>query len=61
MPSGFDRAFKDAAQAEMMDLLKNGKIRVPIGRVFDFDELPEALETLASGSVMGKLVVRGPV
>lgn len=61
MPTGFDRAFKDAAHAEMLDLLERGEIQVPIGRVFDFDELPEALETLASGSVMGKLAVRGPV
>ncbi len=60
MPTGFDRAFRDAAQAEMINLLKSGTIRVPIGQVFDFDGLPDALETLASGSVMGKLVVRGP-
>jgi NADPH2:quinone reductase len=60
MPSGFDRAWKDASQTEMLALLKSGEIRVPIGRVFDFDDLPAALETLASGRVMGKLVVRGP-
>ena len=60
MPTGFDRAFKDDAQARMEALYRKGEIRVPVGRAFDFDELPLALETLAGGDVMGKLVVRGP-
>ncbi len=59
-PSGYDRAFKAAAQAELMELYRRGEIRVPVGAVFPFEQLPEALGELASGRVKGKLVLAGP-
>ena len=57
MPGGYDRAFKQAAQTEMMELVRNGSIHVPVGGVFPFEKLPEALTELASGRSTGKLVL----
>ena len=47
-----------AAQLDAM-LARGGLLRRPpaIGRVFDFKELPDALEHLRSGQSVGKVVV----
>jgi NADPH2:quinone reductase len=60
MPSGYDRAFKSGVQKQLMELYRSGAIRVPVGQVFPFEQLPDALAELASGRVMGKLVLAGP-
>ena len=58
MPSGYDRAFKEEAQAALMALVEEGTLRVPVERVVPFDELPHALAALARGGARGKWVVR---
>ena len=57
MPSGYDRAFKRAAQRALITRYTDGELTVPISRVLPFDELPEGLEDLAHGRVMGKAVL----
>ncbi len=54
---GGDRAFKLAAQEELLCYYGNGEIRVPVHRVLPFESLPEGLEELARGRVMGKSVL----
>jgi NADPH2:quinone reductase len=58
MPSGYDRAFRLAAQKELLALHERGAIRVPVERNFGFAELPAALEDLAGGGIAGKAVMR---
>lgn len=58
MPGGYDRAFKAQAQDSLLAHWRAGALRVPVARVLAFDALPEGLETLAAGGVMGRLVVR---
>lgn len=60
IPSAYDRAFKQRAQDALMDLHARAEIRVPIHAEYPFEDLPEALEALASGQVRGKAVLRGP-
>jgi NADPH2:quinone reductase len=60
MPSGYDRAFRLAAHARMLEWLRAGRLRVPVARVAAFEELPAALEELGARGVCGKLVLTGP-
>ena len=57
-PSGYDRAFREAAHAELLSLRSSGRFRVPLDGVFEFDALPEAVERVASGDACGKVVIR---
>lgn len=57
IPSGYDRDFREAAQRELLDLHGRGAIRVPLQRDLPFETLPEGLEVLARGGVLGKLVL----
>jgi NADPH2:quinone reductase len=57
MPSGYDRTFKQRAQQALMELYGRGALRVPVGRVVPFGALPEGLEALARGEVLGKAVL----
>ncbi len=57
MPSGYDRAFKRGAHDTLITRYASGELLVPIYRVLAFDELPEGLEDLAHGRVMGKAVL----
>jgi NADPH2:quinone reductase len=47
-----------AQHAHLVELADAGKIRVPIDRIFDFDHVPEAIDRLAKGEMLGKVVVR---
>jgi NADPH2:quinone reductase len=47
-----------AQHAHLVELAEAGKIRVPIDRVFDFDHVPQAIDRLAKGEMLGKVVVR---
>ena len=47
-----------AQHAHLVELADAGKIRVPIDKVFDFDHVPQAIDRLAKGEMLGKVVVR---
>jgi NADPH2:quinone reductase len=59
MPSpAYDRSFKSRAHAELLEHWRAGRIHVPLHRVFPFSEVPAAIEEVASGKRMGKVVVQ---
>lgn len=57
IPTGYDRAFKEAAQSRLVEHWRRGRLRVPIHAFVPFDALPQALEQLQGGGVRGKLVL----
>ncbi len=57
MPGGYDRAFKERAQDELVERLQRGELRAPVHRVVPFEDLPLGLAELARGDAMGKLVL----
>jgi NADPH2:quinone reductase len=57
IPTGYDRAFKERAQDRMVRWWEEGRIRIPVEPTVAFEALPEALERLLAGQVMGKLVM----
>ena len=57
IPSAYDRAFKEAAQARLLAWWRAGALRVPIAKRFAFEDLPEGLEMLAAGGITGRLVL----
>ena len=59
MPGGYDRAFRREAQEVLLRHQRRGEIGVRIHRTLPFESLPDALEELAHGRVMGKVVLTG--
>jgi NADPH2:quinone reductase len=57
IPTGYDRAFKEHAQARLVDWWRRGEIRIPVDEMVAFEDLPEALERLKAGGVRGKLTL----
>ena len=57
IPSRYDRAFKEEAQARLLAWRSEGKIRNQIQEVVPFETLPDALERLMDGQVKGKLAL----
>jgi NADPH2:quinone reductase len=57
VPSGYDRAFKEAAQERILGWWRRGAIEIPIDEAVAFDALPDALERLQAGRVQGKLTL----
>jgi NADPH2:quinone reductase len=57
IPTSYDRAYKEAAQARLLEWWREGRLRVPVDTSVPFDSLPEALERLKSGGVRGKLTL----
>jgi NADPH2:quinone reductase len=47
-----------AHHAHLVQLAEAGKIGVPLDKVFDFDHVPQAIDRLAKGEMLGKVVVR---
>lgn len=47
-----------AQHAELVRLAEAGKIGVPIDKVFGFDQVPQAIDRLAKGDMLGKVVVK---
>jgi NADPH:quinone reductase len=47
-----------AHHAHLVALAEAGRIAVPIDKVFDFDHVPQAIDRLARGEMLGKVVVR---
>ena len=44
-------------QAHMAELVKAGKISVPVDKVYPFEQVPQALDRLAAGDMLGKVIV----
>jgi len=57
IPTGYDRAFKEKAQARMVAWWEEGRIRIPVEPPVAFEDLPAALERLLAGQVKGKLTM----
>lgn len=57
IPSGYDRAFKERAQAVLLDWWRAGRLRIAVDELVPFTALPEALERLAANQVKGKLAL----
>ncbi|MBI1181027.1 MAG: zinc-binding dehydrogenase [Alphaproteobacteria bacterium] len=47
-----------AHHAHLVELAEAGKIRVPVDKVFDFGHVPQAIDRVAKGDMLGKVVVR---
>ena len=57
MPSGYDRAYKEAAHARLVELWSDGRLRIPVHGVLPFERLPDAVDVLARSGARGKVVV----
>lgn len=55
----FMRASGDQLR-QIASLIDEGTLRPVVGKVFDFNETPQALHTLATGGIRGKAVIVGP-
>ena len=58
--SGFAREFNLSVHDDLMARCERGDLRVPIHREFAFEDLPAALEEVASRRAQGKVVLRAP-
>jgi NADPH2:quinone reductase len=47
-----------AHHAHLVELAEAGKIRVPVDKVFGFDDVPQAIDRVAKGEMLGKVVVK---
>jgi NADPH:quinone reductase len=57
IPSGYDRAYKERAQAQLLAWWRSGALRIEVDELVPFAALPDALERLASNQVKGKLAL----
>jgi len=57
IPSHYDRAFRERAQAELIGWWRAGKLRSRVEALVPFEALPGALERLLAGGVTGKLAL----
>ena len=48
-----------AQHQELCRMAEDGRIRVPIDRVFPFEQVPEAIDRVARNQAVGKIIVRG--
>ncbi|MFN3230575.1 MAG: NADPH:quinone oxidoreductase family protein [Alphaproteobacteria bacterium] len=46
-------------QAHMNELIAAGKIKVPVDKVFPFDQVPQAIARVGKGQMLGKVIVSG--
>jgi len=60
VPSGYDRPFKEEAQAFLLEHWRAGRLRTAVQQAVPFEQIPDAVELVARRGVMGKLVVLGP-
>lgn len=58
LPSFYEHGVRQQAQEELLSYWRRGALRVPIHRTYSFDEVPAAVNELASGAAMGKIAVR---
>jgi NADPH2:quinone reductase len=57
IPTHYDRAYKERAQADLVAWWRAGKLWPRIDALVPFPQLPEALERLLAGGVTGKLAL----
>lgn len=57
IPTHYDRAYKERAQAQLVEWWRAGAIRPRVDELVPFDALPDALERLVGGQVIGKLAL----
>ena len=57
IPSQYDRAFKEHAQAQLLAWRSEGKLRPRVDELVPLEGLPDALERLLDGKVKGKLAL----
>lgn len=57
IPSGYDRVYKEQAQAVLLDWWRAGRLRIAVDELVPFEALPAALERLAANQVKGKLAL----
>ncbi len=55
IPTGYDRASRERAQARLLDWWRTGRLDLPATGLVPFEALPSALERLLAGNVQGKL------
>jgi NADPH2:quinone reductase len=48
-----------AQHAELCEMASAGKIRVPVDRIFDFEQAPQAIARVGNNEAVGKVIVRG--
>jgi NADPH2:quinone reductase len=53
----YDRDFKERSHGELLAHWTAGRLHVPLHRVFPFAEVPDAIEEVAAGRMLGKVVV----
>ncbi|MHA7838489.1 MAG: zinc-binding dehydrogenase [bacterium] len=49
---------EDAAHAHLLQLVEEGRYRPTVGRVIDFDEIPDRLRDFVDRNVMGRTIAR---
>lgn len=59
LASGKSQHEIEQAMATMLDLARRGCIKIPIGRTFEFDDVPAVIRLLEEGPPPGKLILRG--
>lgn len=47
-----------AYHAHMVEMAEAGKIRVPVDKVFPFDQVPQAIDRVKKGEMFGKVIVK---
>jgi NADPH2:quinone reductase len=57
MPGGYDYAFKVSAHDQLLEHWSRGSLRAPVYKRIDFEHVPDAIDLLTQGSVMGKIAV----
>jgi len=57
--SGRPQAELEKSMQAMLEMAKNRSIKLPIGRTFEFNEVPAVIELLESGPPPGKLILHG--
>jgi NADPH2:quinone reductase len=57
--SGRPRAELEKSMLAMLEMARQGSITLPIGRIFEFDEVPTVIQLLEAGPPPGKLILRG--
>ncbi len=58
IPTHYDRAFKQAVHDRLLGWWREGRLRAETDEMVAFDNLPHALEQLATSEVRGKSVLR---
>lgn len=55
--SGGTEEFMQTPLREMMEQISTGELRIPMGKVFRFEEIVEAHRMMEEGTAGGKIVV----